>query len=78
MKLVVTIDVPEDKIDHAILKKIDDLENEISHLTQESRRYENLCREIVKIQFPQLWFGGRNGMDIEELLKDLSLNKVNG
>ena len=76
MKLTVKIDVPEDKIEVALLDKIQNLEDEISFQTQQARKYENLCREIVKTQFPQYWFGNRKGMNITEVFEHLSKEKV--
>ena len=76
MELTVKINVSEDKIDQALIEKIQSLEDEISYQTQQARKYENLCREIVKTQFPQYWFGGRKGMDITEVFEYLSKEKV--
>lgn len=76
MDLIVKVNVPETEIDEALLNKIQSLEDEISYLTQQHRKYEGLCREIVKTQFPQYWFGNRNGMDITEVFEHLSKVKV--
>jgi len=76
MELIVKINVPEEKIDQALLEKIQSLEDEISFQTQQARKYENLCREIVKTQFPQYWFGNRNGMGVNEVFEHLSKEKV--
>ena len=76
MELIVKIDVPEDKIKVALQEKIENLEDEISFQTQQRRKYEELCREIVKTQFPQYWFGNRKGMNIDEVFEHLSKIKV--
>jgi hypothetical protein len=76
MELTVNINVSEEKIDQALIEKIQSLEDEISYQTQQARKYENLCREIVKTQFPQYWFGNRKGMNITEVFEHLSKEKV--
>lgn len=72
MELRIIVDVPEDKIDKEILQKINDLEDQISYLNQRTRKAEDLLREVVATQFPQLWIGGRNGMTKDEFIDHLA------
>lgn len=76
MELRIIVDVPEDKIDKEILQKINDLEEQISYLNQRARKSEELIREIVSTQFPQLWIGGRNGMTKDEFIDHLATTYV--
>lgn len=76
MELTVKIDIPEDKIKVSLLDKIQNLEDEISFQRQQSFKYEKLCRDIIRTQFPQYWFGNRNGMNISEVFEHLSKVKV--